>query len=152
LESGLPANLQGRLTEANTVWKNLIPLNKAPSQRADERIPPRALQRAMAQQRRTDVTRLPHDPMIDDALKVLPSTIPDSGTAGRLLLGGVGTGVVGYGPEFVAAALTAGTGATRPVQRALVGNTAWQKALGSRDQALTAAMMAALRNKRKEEE
>jgi hypothetical protein len=148
LEHGLPAEMQGKLQAANKVWKETIPINKAASQRADERIMPRALQRAIAQQAKTDVTRMKPDDLIDNAVAVLPSNVPDSGTAGRLLSysaltgGGLASGTL---PQILAGGALAGAGAARPVQRALVGNTAWQKALNPYDAQVAAAMAAALR-------
>ncbi len=139
---------KGALDEANTAWAKLVPINKAASRRADERITPRALQRAMASQARQDVSRMPVDNLVDNAVAVLPSTIPDSGTAGRAMLGGgalVGGGTLGVLPQMLGAGAVAGLGATRPVQRAIMGNTAWQRTLGPMDGGLTAAIAAALR-------
>ena len=125
LESGLPADLQGVLAEANAIYRRLIPFNKAASTRADERVLPRALQKASARQARTDSSRYV-DELIDSALEVLPNTVPDSGTAGRLLLnmmavgGGAATGYVPLATSLGAGAVGA-VGAARPVQKALLG-------------------------------
>jgi hypothetical protein len=153
LDSLLPADMKGSLNEANKTWAKLVPVNKAASQRADEKIMPRALQRAMAAQARTDVSRMPADSLVDNAVKVLPSTVPDSGTAGRAILGSAGlygSGTLGVLPEYLTAGAIAGLGATRPVQRALVGNTAWQQLLGPQDQTLSSILAAALRGKREQ--
>jgi hypothetical protein len=144
LEHGLPPELQGKLQVANAVWRETIPVNKAASARADERIMPRALQKAMAQQARTDVTRMKPDALIDNAVAVLPNNVPDSGTAGRVLLGGGGL-AAGMLPQMLAGGAVAGAGAARPVQRALVGNTAWQKVLAPFDADAAAVLAAALR-------
>ena len=136
------------------MWRNLIPLNKAASQRADERIMPRALQKAMARQQRKDVTMADIDPLVDAGVKVLPNTVPDSGTAGRAMLGGgalVGGSALGYLPQMAAVGIPAAVGATRPVQRALVGNTSWQKALQPTDPYFASLLAAALRNRKREE-
>jgi hypothetical protein len=131
LETGLPAELQGKLRTANQIWRDLIPVNKAASARADEVITPRALQKAMARQQRTDVTRMAYDPLVDSAVKVLPSTVPDSGTAGRLMLGAgglTGAAALDQMPLYLGAGALAGVGATRPVQQFLTGQVSWQKA------------------------
>jgi hypothetical protein len=148
LEPGLPPEMQGKLKEANRTWRELIPINKAASQRPDERITPRALQKAVARQQRTDVTRMAPDALIDNAVATLPNTVPDTGTAGRALLGGsalFGGTTLGLLPQILAAGTAAGVGSTRPVQRALIGNTAWQKALGPHDAEAIAALTAAMR-------
>jgi hypothetical protein len=99
----------------------MVPINKAASQRADERIMPRALQKALARQQNADVTRAAQDPLVDPAVRVLSNSVPDSGTAGRMnqsnslamLLGGV-------------AAIPAAPFSTRAGQRALLGGYSWQ--------------------------
>ncbi len=154
LNQMLPKNMKGALDEANTAYARLVPVNKAASARADERITPRALQRAMASQARTDISRMPADALVDSGVKVLPSTIPDSGTAGRAMLGGgalVGGGTLGVLPQMAAVGIPAGLGATRPVQRAIMGNTAVQKAISPYDTGLVAALVAALRGKKDEQ-
>lgn len=125
LESGLPAEFRGALKDANQIFRNLIPFNKAASARADEKVLPRALQRALARQSRTDASRFADD-LIDPAVSVLPNTVPDSGTAGRMLLG-LGTlgggAVTGLLPLATAGAIAApaALGATRTGQKALLG-------------------------------
>jgi len=150
LEHGLPPDLQGKLQSANQTYARLIPINKAASQRTDEKLMPRAFQKALARQQRTDITRVKPDSLVDNAVSVLPSNVPDSGTAGRLMLGGgglVGAGALGMLPAYLGAGAVAGIGATRPVQRALVGNTRPQKMLQPFSPAIAAAMAAALRGK-----
>ncbi len=147
----LPPNMKGGLTDANSTYAKLVPVNKAASQRADEHITPRALQKAMARQAHTDVSRMPFDSLVDNAAKVLPSTIPDSGTAGRAMLAGGSLSAatpLGVMPELLTAGAVAGLGATRPVQRAVMGNTAAQKALAPYDNRLVQLLIAALRAKR----
>jgi hypothetical protein len=140
LEPGLPLGLQDAMKRANYIWKSLIPINQAASARADEKIMPRALQRAMARQQKTDPTRLPFDPLVDNALKVLPSNVPDSGSAGRLL--GASIPALATGAVLSVPALA---GVSRPAQAALLGNTAWQKALAPYDANFASAIAAALR-------
>jgi hypothetical protein len=151
LEDGLPAELKGKLQAANRAYAQLIPINKAASQRMDEKLMPRSYQKALAQQLRTDVTRMRPDALVDNAVEVLPSTVPDSGTAGRMLLGGLGSGMIGQLPAYLGAGAVARVGATRPVQRALVGNTAWQRALAPYDAASAAVLAAALRGAKRDE-
>lgn len=125
LEAGLPPELQGNLKEANKIFRNLIPFNKAASARADEKVLPRALQKASARQARVDSSRY-MDELIDPAVAVLPNTVPDSGTAGRMLLnlatlgGGAATGYLPLAASLGAGAVGA-VGATRPVQKAMLG-------------------------------
>jgi hypothetical protein len=129
LEPGLPQELQGALREANKTYAQLIPINKAASSNAAERILPRTLQKALARQQRTDVTRMRPDELIDPAVAVLPSNVPDSGTAGRVMLGAgglLGSGSVGMLPQYLTAGAAAGLGATRPVQKFLTGGYSWQ--------------------------
>lgn len=146
MEVGLPPDLQGKMVAANKAWRELIPVNKAASSRADQAVTPRALQKALARQAGTDVTRMKADPLVDNAVDVFGSTVPDSGTAGRLLVpGAIGAGATGYLPHMLAAGVVARTGATRPVQAALLGNTALQQVLGQQSPAFTRALAAALR-------
>lgn len=129
LESGLPADLQGKLQVANKAYRELIPINKAASSRADERVMPRALQKAMARQQRTDVTRMRPDELVDSGVAVLPSSVPDSGTAGRVMLGAgglVGSSALGMLPAYLGAGAGAYAGAQRPVQKFLTGGYGWQ--------------------------
>jgi len=151
LEPGLPPELQGKLQAANTVWKDLIPVNKAASARTDEKVTPRALQKAIARQQRTDTSRMRPDELIDPAVAVLPQSVPDSGTAGRLLLGGLGSGAIGMLPQYLAAAALGTAAASRPAQAALLGNTRVQRALSPHDTALTSTIMAALRSQQGQE-
>lgn len=145
LNDMLPAVMTDDLRKANTTWRDLVPINKAASARADEKITPRSLQKAMASQARLPTSRMPDDMLVDNAVKVLPSNIPDSGTAGRVLLGGGVAGLAGSLPAYLGGGALAYTGATRPAQRALVGNTAWQKALSPYDAHMAAMLAAALR-------
>lgn len=110
MEHGLPPELQGKMATANNQWRQLIPINKAASSRADEAIRPRALQKAMARQAGTDVTRMKADPLVDSAVKVLPDNVPDSGTAGRVLA-----------PISWLTDLTARPGASQTIQGLLTG-------------------------------
>jgi hypothetical protein len=145
LEAGLSDADAIALRVANRSYRNLVPINKAASTRADEKITPRSLQKAMARQAGVDVSRMPPDGLVDSAVKVLPSNIPDSGSAGRVLLGGGVAGLAGSLPAYIGAGGAAYAGAYRPVQRAMVGNTAWQKALSPYDALFAAAAAAALR-------
>jgi hypothetical protein len=121
IETGLPQDMRGLHQQANAAYRAMVPINKAASQRADERIMPRALQKALARQQNADVTRAAQDPLVDPAVRVLSNSVPDSGTAGRMnqsnslamLLGGV-------------AAIPAAPFSTRAGQRALLGGYSWQ--------------------------
>ena len=143
-ENQLPANLKGKLQEANNAFRQMVPINQAASARGDEVIMPRALQKATARQAGRDVSRMPPDALVDPALKVLPPNLPDSGTAGRLLATDLGT--LGWAAlmKAPAAAVTSRTG-----QRLLTGNTPMQTRYAP---AYAAAMAAALRDRKKQEE
>lgn len=132
LEFGLPPELQGKLKLANVTWRDLVPINRAASQRADELITPRALQRALARQQNTEPSRL-QDPLIDPALRVLPQTIRDSGTPSGVAFGAQTLAGL-MDPSATGLALAAGQGAgllgsTRPVQKFLTGGYEFQNAL-----------------------
>lgn len=145
LEAGLPAEKQGMMREANTLWRNLMPINKAASTVADQAVRPRAYQKALARQAKTDVTRMPHDPLVSNAVDVMANTVPDSGTAGRLMLDAAGlgaAGTVGLAPHAIGTGALAWLGATRPVQRFALGQYPGQKTAG---QALGIALPAASR-------
>lgn len=139
LESGLPEHLQGAHQQANSAFKNMVPINKAASQRADERVMPRALQRALARQQGMDVSRSAADELVDPAVKVLPNTVPDSGTAGRLLQNSTAS-LLGLPLAAVAAPF-----ATRTGQAALLGNTRAQRAISPYDAKISDALISALR-------
>lgn len=118
-----------KLDAANRAHRDLIPLHEASSQRADALAMPRAIQKAMAKMENKNVSRAQADELIDDAVKVLSSTNPDSGTAGRLALPAA-VGAVMVDPVSTAAAV-AGTAAaySRTGSNILTGNTAIQKAM-----------------------
>lgn len=120
IESGLPQSLRGAHAEANAAYKNMIPVNKAASQRADERIMPRAYQKALARQQGVDVSRAAADDLVDPAVKVLSNNVPDSGTAGRMLQNS-SAALLGLPLGAVAAPF-----ATRTGQAAMLGNLPMQ--------------------------
>lgn len=126
MEHGLSPELQGKMAVANQQWRQLIPINKAASSRADQAIRPRALQKALARQAGTDVTRMRADPLVDNAVRVLPDNVPDSGTAGRMVA-----------PLSWLTDLVALPGASSAVQGLLTGG----KAVDHYNPALTAALL-----------
>ena len=122
----------GLLRDADAAWRALQPIDlaasRAVSQNSGEavgRYTPRVLRRAFEAldksknnitSRATPTGSTPYDQLnalTRNAEAVLPATVPDSGTAGRLLLGGglgaAGAGYTGLMPEAIAA--TAGTAA-----------------------------------------
>ncbi len=137
IEVGLPPDVRGLYREATSTYRNLIPLNKAASSRADQRILPRSLQKQLARQAHTDVTRLPPDPLLDPSVGLLPADLPDTGTAtraywlgSRLGLGGgaaAGASSMGLFPQLMGTTGLSFAGASRPAQAAILGNTALQR-------------------------
>ena len=91
-------------------------MNKAASGWVDELATPRALQKAMARQAGTDAPACGPDPLLDPAVQALGSTVPDSGTAGRLAMGGGAGGAVALDP---ASALLTGLGTWAGTKAAL---------------------------------
>jgi hypothetical protein len=94
LVEGMPPEMGAKFLQANAGYRKLLAVNDAASRRIDEAVMPRALQKAMAKQARTDTTRM-SDPLIDPALKVIERTVPDSGTAGRQAAQGLWPSVKG---------------------------------------------------------
>jgi hypothetical protein len=117
-ETLLPPDMKGKLQQANQAYARMVPVNKAASARGDERVMPRALQKAMARQAGMDTSRMAPNDLVDSALKVLPNNLPDSGTAGRLLATDMDT--LG---KAALLKIPVAIGASRPMQRILTGNT-----------------------------
>lgn len=140
-ETLLPPELQNKLRQANTAFREMIPVNKASSARADEQIFPRALEKAMARQANRDVSRMPSDPLVDSAKAVLPNNLPDSGTATRLFTADMPT--LGLATLMKIPAMLGGT---RTGQKLLTGNTAQQS------DPRYAAFLAAMLRQRQEQE
>lgn len=139
LEQGMPPAEAARLNAANRAYREMIPINKAASTRADQLATPRALQKASARQRGTDVTRT-HDPLLDPAVNVLSETVPDSGTAGRVAMQSPLHMAGGMAAALPAWALTSPLGA-----RVLLGQSRGQQRLGELADPTVQAMIAALR-------
>lgn len=146
--AGMPEDKAWELTMANDAFRLMVPVNKAASQRPDERVMPRALQKAMAKQAGVDVSRMNPDDLVDPAVRVLGSKVPDSGTAGRLLLPGAVIGGLAAPQAALKAVLAAG-GAAAAYSRAgsniLTGNTDVQRWLLTQTPAVRRAFIAALR-------
>jgi hypothetical protein len=103
LTSGMPAEMAAKFAQANAGWRKMQAVNKAASTRIDEAVMPRALQKAMARQARTDTSRLPADSLIDPALRVIEKVTSDSGTAGRTAAQGLWPSAKGLALAPVAA-------------------------------------------------
>lgn len=140
LEQGMPPAEAQLLRAANSGYRGMIPINKAASTRADELATPRALQKAIARQRNTDVTRMPPDRLLDPAVDVLTAKVPDSGTAGRAATMNPLMWLTG-GLETIPASLAY----TQPVSNMLLGRTRPQRALAPYATPATGAMVSALR-------
>jgi len=132
LESGLPPDLQGAYRSATKQWRDLMPLNKSASRRADELITPRNVQKDIARAAGRDVTRMPYDDLVDPAVKHLGRNIPDSETANRLGIG-LQAGAVARSPVSAISTLLASlTGYTRPAQKMMLGGYDVQKSIAPR--------------------
>lgn len=134
-----------KLDAANKAYARMVPIHKAASQRAAEVMTPRALQKAMARQAGRDVSRMPADPLLDPAVKALGATVPDSGTAGRLMLGNLASSVAMPVPAL-AAWVGAKAALSKPGVNVLLGRTAVQRKLATMDPAARKAFIAALRS------
>jgi uncharacterized protein (DUF2236 family) len=119
-----PAGVGEELRQANQSFARMVPINKAASANMDDRIMPRALEKAIARQQGRDVTRANVPQVVTDAVDVLPNRVPDSGTAGRLNMSNILRATVG----LPAAALNIPF-ASRTGQAAMLGNTAAQRAM-----------------------
>jgi hypothetical protein len=133
-------NVGGRLMDANATYARLVPINKAASANAEERIFPRALEKALARQQGRDVTRARPNQLVSDAVDVLPNKVPDSGTAGRMNM----TNLLKTAYSLPIAALT-WLPSTRAGQAAMLGNTAAQRAAAPYSGNLSQAYAAGLR-------
>lgn len=103
MASGATPDKVALLNAANAAHRNLLPLVKASDKAMAQKgvFTPHQLQRSYA-----PTTRAPQSGLNKAAQDVLPSRVPDSGSAGRLLLAGaVGAGVLYTAP--VAAGLAA---------------------------------------------
>jgi hypothetical protein len=116
-----------KLRDVDTGWANLIRVETAARNSADGIFTPKQLMTAVRQTDRTGRKRATArgTALMQDLAKagsdVLPSTVPDSGTAGRLLgLLAIGdlTGTIGTAAAVGGGA--AGLSYTRPAQRAIV--------------------------------
>jgi len=113
-----------QLREANQSYARMVPINKAASSNAEERIMPRALEKAIARQQGRDVTRARIPQVVSDAVDVLPNKVPDSGTAGRLNM----TNLLKSVYALPLAGLTYPM-STRTGQAVMLGNTGLQRRL-----------------------
>lgn len=133
------------LDAANRAYHQMLPINKAASARADQQVTPRALQKALARQAGKDVTRMPPDALVDPAVKVLSSTVPDSGTAGRLTTPTAIVSGINAPLSTLAAGLGVAAAYSRPGVKLLTGNTNVQRKLLKMTPAARKAFVAALR-------
>ena len=140
LEQGMPPDEAGILRAANSAYRQMIPVNKAASSRADRLATPRALEKAIARQRGTDVTRMAADPLLGPAVRTLGQTIPDSGTASRSLIQNPMQALAGGVGALGAAAAYSPFGT-----RLLLGQTAGQRGLAYALDPAMQATIAALR-------
>jgi hypothetical protein len=148
MKRGLRKDQQATMDEANRVYRELIPINKAASKRSDRVMMPRELQKQRARQSNREVTQMPRDDLVDPALAALPNNLPDSGTAYRSMLNlGTGAGAAGMGllSPVLAAGAAGYAGATRPMQKILLGGTRAQQVAEPFTPLLSPFVAAALR-------
>jgi len=129
--------------QADQIWRNMIPLGKAASRRADELITPRNIEKEVAKQANKVTGRNDPGPLIRAGSDILPNTVPDSGTAGRGLAAGVlfgGLGAINPVAAITAAATTAAY-TSRVGSRILTGNAPKWVPEGLRKEALTMSIL-----------
>jgi len=140
LEQGMAPEHVHLLRTANRAYRNLIPVNKAASTRADRLATPRALEKAMAKQAGTDVTRTADDPLISRAVELTTPTVADSQTAGRAAMQSIPHLLSGLVAGLPAAALYSRTGTNLAL-----GRTELQRLLAPYSDRVRTAIIAALR-------
>lgn len=115
------------LDSANKAFKALLPITLAAERDAHGVFTPAVLKQAA---RRINKTGDPTE-LTTAAARVLPSTVPDSGSAGRMLqgaiVGGLGGAATGTLPHLIGGGAVAGVGYSELALKALAGNTALQK-------------------------
>jgi hypothetical protein len=142
LEKSVDPAISKQVSAANAAWAKMLPLEKAAASAGARRkagtFSGEQLQSAVAALDKSRFDRAsrynPNDVAryANDAAEVLGNTVPDSGTAGRLLLGAGATGFAlpfGAVPELALAAGLTGSAYSRPAQKALLGGYSKQKAL-----------------------
>jgi hypothetical protein len=142
LEKNVGPDISGQIAAANTAWAKMLPLEKAAAMSGARKkagtFSGEQLQSAVAALDRSRFDRAsrynPNDVAryANDAAEVLGNTVPDSGTAGRLMLGAGTAGVAlpfGALPELAVASGITGGLYSRPAQRFMLGGYNYQKAL-----------------------
>jgi hypothetical protein len=134
IEARLPPEYQGKLSEANKSYRELIAINDAASKNKEFVTTPAHLTKAIAARDKRPASKLFGDmpEFSRNAQQVLPENVgrgmSSSGIATGLL-GLGGAAAMGHIPALLAGSTLAAGGSLRPVQSALTGNLAIQRAL-----------------------
>lgn len=134
IEARLPAAEQGKLTEANRAYRELIAVNDAASKSKDFELTPNRLSKAIALRDKKPVSKTsgPLAELARDSQQVLPEASGRGLSSPGLAAALAGTGSAaffGHLPALAAGAGVLSAGSVRPVQATLLGNTAVQRAL-----------------------
>jgi hypothetical protein len=142
LEDRVEPEISQQVSAANKAWRKMLPLEKAAGYSAARKrggvFTGGQLQDAVAALDRSrfdrnsrynpdDIARL-----ANDSNEVLGNRLSNSGTADRLMVGGLLTGggySLGALPQLIAGSFATGLGYTRPAQKFLLGGYSKQKAL-----------------------
>ena len=145
-----------QLKSANAAYRQLLALEKAMLP-GNETFTPRRLKATLE---RMDIKGTPLNETAEAMSKTLPNAVPNSGTAERLLIGGLpallmgggaGAHEAGYG-TLGTGMMAAGALGSRPGARMMTGRNVVQKALAPYDDQLAATTIAALRGRKRDGE
>lgn len=135
IEARLPQDVQGVLAGANKSYRELLALNEAASKTPEMLITPRRLAQAMSVRDKKPITKLSGDTaeFVRNAEGVIPNSAGTRGVSAPGMASALaGTGLaafMGKLPVLFGVGAAGVGGATRPVQSALTGNLALQRAL-----------------------
>lgn len=134
IEARLPPEYQGKLAEANRSYRELIAINDAASKNKEFVSTPAHLTKAIAARDKRPASRLFGDmpEFSRNAQQVLPENIGRGMSSPGIATGLLGVGgatMFGHLPALGVGTGVAAAGSLRPVQSALTGNLAIQRAL-----------------------
>lgn len=146
MEEAAPDNMKGQLGSANQAYRELLALEKSMLPGADT-FTPRRLRATLEKMNNSKLPGTDLGRMAASMDKTLPNTVPNSGTAERLLTaglpalllgGGAGAQSMGYG-ELGAGMMAAGALGSRPGARMMTGGYGWQPEAAAAIRALRGA-------------